>query len=746
MREEGIRLVLKGSSVGAWYTYSANTEYTIDITWENGGNPKLYIDGSLEYDGSVLGDGIFTYAGDGKLEMGRHNGGYVNSVLFDELYYATTCPDADAIPNFLGASARYSLNYKVVNPTSLIQVERFILDHCNGEAIFSEGKWHYYVHKARSSVATFTKDEVWDVKLSRPNSGDIINRVRASYIHQDDWREDEYCLESSELIDGSELLSEGYFDFTGSGNLGQVHRLCTYQLNKRISDLQISFQVYNTKGLERFDRFQFTHDIFGLSLADFYVLSITNNTIIAVEYSTDLFSDKVISTPVIPEAILPLPTAVPDEITNLILNEGVYQALDAHFESLIEASWTASVFDWVKHYEIWTKYASGDDYILYGTTTGTSVNIRAEQEDVTAYVKIITMSKWDISSSGVSDTVVISGKVGVPVWPGGASLSGTEAGDMVLIYWPAAEDDDTVRYEIRRGRTTDDWDSSTWIETIDARNYQDRSAPVGTWRYFVKAIDSIGQYTADALTVDLEITLNPNLAFNRDQVLDLDGAAVNQVAISPSGTETDRAFPAPAARTWTDKMGASQAWSSVLTPGENWMCPVPTSGTIDLITAQVDMGTTFSGEFTLDYTATKEGSSSASLNPSIIHSTDGTNWDTTSASGKVDLTARYVKAKFVWVNTVADNSFYYIDEPITINVKAIPVVDFGTATVDTSGVEAISFTVTFTAIDKILLTPKGSSARLALADDVTTSGFNLRLFDTGGSVAAGDVYWKVEGV
>ena len=95
-------------------------------------------------------------------------------------------------------------------------------------------------------MASFTQDEVWDVTLSRPPQREVFNRARCSYLHQDDWREDEYSLETSELSAGSEPESVEHFDFTGCSSLSQEHRLATFQRNKRVSDLFLTFRTYNT--------------------------------------------------------------------------------------------------------------------------------------------------------------------------------------------------------------------------------------------------------------------------------------------------------------------------------------------------------------------------------------------------------------------------------------------------------------------------------------------------------------------
>lgn len=68
-------------------SYEPNTKYKIIVTWEDGGNPKFYVDGALQYAGTEQ----FTDAGNGILQLGRFGGSYVNTVNFKNLL---VCPYA----------------------------------------------------------------------------------------------------------------------------------------------------------------------------------------------------------------------------------------------------------------------------------------------------------------------------------------------------------------------------------------------------------------------------------------------------------------------------------------------------------------------------------------------------------------------------------------------------------------------------------------------------------------------------
>lgn len=679
------------------------------------------------------------------LRSNRYGAGAAeNAIDWDLVGVAATVCDGS-----VGDEPRFECNYLIANPTEIGKIQSYLLGHCNGERVFSEGVYKFYIHQARDAVAVFTEHEVWGVKFSRPKAAETCNRIRAGYTLTDTWQEDEYTLESPALIAGDEYASEASFDFTGCGSLSQVHRLAVFQLNVRISDLLVSFSSHDLQGLERYDRFILNHSHFGGVDLDFFVLAASADTITAREYSENLFSDDIITGPNLPEVSLPSPLEIPADATGLELVEVFRQAKDGRWVSLILAEWTPSVYPWVDYYEIWLRI-EGDDFRLYGVVEDPAAELLAVSELKNYTVKIVTVSRWRQKSTGLSETIFIEGKNWPPTWPSGAAISGAEAGDVVVLAWDAALDADTVRYEIRRGPTSGSWENGVLVATIDALNYFDRAAPVGIWRYYVKAIDSVGQYTATALSIDLEVKLNPNLAFNRNQYLDLAGATASQVAVSPSGTSADQAFPqvSPTA-TWADWFSSdpTKTWADFFggDPGKTWLQETPTSGTISLETDPVDMGAQFSGEFVLNYAAEKIGSGSASIAAEIGYSLDGASYTWVAAGSAVTLTARHIKARFTW--TCGDASTCYVlSEPVYINIKAIPVIEYGTATVPAGGMVSISFAMTFTAVDKVLVSAQGSSAKIALADNISLTGFDIYLFNTSGAAVSGTVGWKVEGV
>jgi hypothetical protein len=311
--------------------------------------------------------------------------------------------------------------------------------------------------------------------------------------------------------------------------------------------------------------------------------------------------------------------------------------------------------------------------------------------------------------------------------------------------WTPAEDDDVVRYELRRGTPADTWETAGSIATIDALNYFDSLALSGLVKYFIKAIDRSGQLTIDALSVEIDVTLNPDLGFSSKMDVDLTQSTVENVLVYPGGTVNDIALPVDdITKTWSQRFDGGPVWSD--TPGLRWLIPATDPDPIWLETDQIDMGSILTGDVKLTYLDELIGDGTgASLLVELMVSEDGTNWTNYPAGVPVTVTGRYFKVRADWGGQTAD-SYYLMKEPGSIYFAAVPVIDYGTVDVDASGVLPVAFAVVFKAIDRIKVTPMGSDPKIALPDNLTLTGFDLNLFDNDGNPAAGRVNWEAKGV
>lgn len=651
---------------------------------------------------------------------------------------------------------RYEFNYVFDRPIKTEEAIDTIAKHFLGAVIF-DGTYKIEYARPRNLVANFSESEIWNVELKRPDFHETFNRVIVTWTDPTDWETVEYSLEDPNVVADDLEVREQSFSLEGCLKLSQASRIAHFLLNSTLNDLDIRFTTYNAKGLEPLDVFDVTHSI-GLSAKQFQAVSVTPNpdgswTIEGVEYDPAVFSDTVITEPTFPDTNLPHPSDTPTDVTNLTLTEILYQLKDSTWLSKIRATWTATTWPFFKHYEVWIKQDAGD-YVLVGTTTNTEFEYLAVQELSNYTVKIVTVSTWDIKSVGTTDTITPQGKYLPPTWKSGAALTAYEAGDIVFLKWSMsdnshpAQDIDIVGYEIRRGFTTDSWDQARFVTFVDSLALQDTTCPSGTWRYFIKAKDSVGNYTSTALTDDVTVTLNPNLGFQQENDFELSGGTTNNTHISEvlSGTSFDTVVRPDKGLTWLQRFDGTD-WTNGTYDSTNypiWNQPAPVDPTtMDYVSQQIDLGHVISGRWTLYYQATITDTG-ASLAPKLLLSSDGSSWTEHDASSVFSASARYVKVKFVFTST-SDKSFYTVSERVYVNIQADPQEESGTETMTTTQPQSITFSVSFNAIEEITLTPSGSTGLIAVYDNLTTSGFDLYLFDTSNNKVAGTVKWKAKG-
>ena len=87
MGKGGFNFCVNSATVMPMIPYEPNTKYFVVITWEDGGNPKLYLNGDLKYGVAET----FTDPGNGIIQLGRQITTRVNTIRFKNLLI---CPYA----------------------------------------------------------------------------------------------------------------------------------------------------------------------------------------------------------------------------------------------------------------------------------------------------------------------------------------------------------------------------------------------------------------------------------------------------------------------------------------------------------------------------------------------------------------------------------------------------------------------------------------------------------------------------
>ena len=89
-------------------------------------------------------------------------------------------------------------------------------------------------------------------------------------------------------------------------------------------------------------------------------------------------------------------------------------------------------------------------------------------------------------------------------------FNGFEAGGRVYLSWGIAVDIaiDTIRYEIRYGAVGIAWESAARLDRVSALTWASQGLAQGTYRFLIKALDSVNNYSADAAFKDITVTLD----------------------------------------------------------------------------------------------------------------------------------------------------------------------------------------------------------------------------------------------
>jgi len=249
---------------------------------------------------------------------------------------------------------------------------------------------------------------------------------------------------------------------------------------------------------------------------DFRVVSIQREgksevQISALEYNEAVYDDS--------DIILPqnnyssLSSEIP-AVSNLSLTESLVKKTDGTIENAIDVWFDrpAYVDHFVKSYAKAKIYISDDDGLSWrarGETSGTNFRIIGDIVDHQTYkVKVTSLDSLNEESSLASapeSTITIVGKSAPP--SDVPSFLVNRNRDMLYFGWTPIPDVDVWGYELRRGL---DWESAEFISLQQGTHYLTKDVKRGVGqRYWIKAIDTSGNYSVNAKEAVVTITEIP---------------------------------------------------------------------------------------------------------------------------------------------------------------------------------------------------------------------------------------------
>jgi len=432
-----------------------------------------------------------------------------------------------------GTEKRYTFNGYFDTSEDQESILEQITQAMSGVSIFSGGLWKIKPGAHTSSVVTLTDDD-WlsplQVQIKAPRS-ENFNAIKGTYVASDrNWEEREFPLVKNDFYkaqDNNELVIEDIqLPFT-------IYPAAAQRISKiELEDVRQGITVAGRAKLKAFqaevgDTVDITRARFGWSAKLFRVLE-CELTIELDDYNAPVFGVELLlketaagiwnwnngeetNIDLSPNTNLPSPFNVA-ALTGLTLLSGtteLYIRSDGTVFSRIKVSWTPITDAYVTsggRVEIQYKQTAVVDWSNATPVNGDqSFTHILDVQDGAAYdVRIRAVNAAQIPSaySSVSGHVVI-GKTAPPSQV--EQLYAQLAGYSIILSWPAIMDLDADLYVLKVGSPSDSWENAVFIQEVRGTTYTYDLQEAGTYRFFIKAVDTSRNSSISAQVVNVII-------------------------------------------------------------------------------------------------------------------------------------------------------------------------------------------------------------------------------------------------
>ena len=520
----------------------------------------------------------------------------------------------------------------------------------------------------------------------------------------------------------------------GIQSASQAQREATERLNKLwLADLSFTVDVFDDGAqIELGDVVEITHPI-GLAAKKMRVLGVAGDygryRLSLTEYDEAVYSDTVVSDPTYADTNLPSP-ANPPAVTGLVASEEVFQLENGTYSSRIRLTWDAPSWPYLHDYTITIEKAG--QAIDMRRQTATTYASAAVQEAVEYVCKVAVISSIGATGTVAQANITPSGKYLIP--GDVPSITCFEAGGRVYVSWGAAIDLDIWRYEVRYG--TSGWDSATLIDRVDALRLTSDEIPTGTWTIYVKALDSVGQYSTTAASASVTVTSDAN-AFLVDSYDQTAPTLTYMEEFALARTDASRYFVTEDDQAWGTK------YSSTLDTYTDALATYHNSVTSTWLGEAEDFGSLLGGSWTGSATV---DALSGTLTSTMGFSADGSSWSYLSGLSQ-KTNARFARLKHEATTT----STMLVTIPVqNIRLDAVPREEAGEGTSSSSGPVTITLENVYVAVKKLTITPEGTTARSATYDNIIlgsgSTTFDVYVFNDSGIKIASNFRYQFQGV
>jgi len=645
---------------------------------------------------------------------------------------------ADECDAVVGAAARRSLNLVLENVATSRQHMEALRAYAGCWIVESGSDLKLVPDRPRATDHTVTASGILagSLQLSKRGLQEVptVIDVRWTDTSVTPWIERSAVAYAAGVLSGTTPRRESQISLPGIHLYSQAYREAVERLNHfTLEDLEVEWIGFDSAAaIEPGHVVALTHPI-GLTSKTVRVTEVASISagryrIKAREYDPAAYTNVVVSEPTYADTSLPNPVSVPT-VTGLVLTGEIFQNANGIWHSRIKAEWDAADYPFLRHYRV-EVYLSGN-LVHSAVTDGVLYRTPAVQDLVTYVVKVAAVSAVGSVGTSADENVYIDGK-SIP--PSDVPSVGVfEAGGRVYAQWEPATDMDIWRYEVRYGSTAGSWDTAILIDRVDALRLVTDLIPVGTWKIYVKALDSVGLYSSTAATQTFTVTSDA-ASFLVD-TFDSD---------APTLTNMEEYDIFDGKRRWVseDNVSWNTKYSSNMDTYTDPLATYHSSMTSEWLGEPEDFGLQLSGQWTGTAEVAALGGSVESL---IGFSSDGSSWSYSSGLSHKE-TARFARLKHEALTT----STLKVTFPAqNIRVDAVPRDEVGTGTSSDLGPVTVTLENEYVAVKRLVATPEGSTARMAVVDNIVTGNpttFDVYVFDAAGSMIASDFRWLFQGV
>lgn len=334
--------------------------------------------------------------------------------------------------------------------------------------------------------------------------------------------------------------------------------------------------------------------------------------------------------------------------------------------------------------------------------------------------------------------IVVIGKQNPPAQV--ANFSGGEYGDTIVLRWDdlSQTEYDLAGYEIRRGVT---WNSGVIIDTnIVGTRYTIATYKKGTQRYWIKAIDTSGNYSLNGSYIQINAVNAPiaNIIYTRNELQHTSEATFSNTEMVWHEITVGDYKKCIALQTTDLYDETGDTWDS----GVIYDTPIRTSGTY--ATGTIDSLRLSTAQITLDmdttYLTTGGG---VSVSYEIKTSEDNIVWSSWQTFAEGKNTFRYFQFKITWAGNGLNNLFIY---KLILDIDVPEFVLRGRETIATASAGAsFTYSSAFVTLPTLSVTVIGSTALIPIVTAESTTGATIKLKNLSDVDSTGVFDWTATG-